>query len=108
LFERNLALDKTKGRDQTNPSLSATLNTGLYAAEYSVGDGGPLAYDSEPWGKIWELLDRFTGLEEFEHPVDHVREPSHFRHTIKDALQRLHEQYRHGQPEDLDGPAQPS
>ncbi|KAK3703977.1 hypothetical protein LTR37_014080 [Vermiconidia calcicola] len=99
-FNRNLQLDKSRGgRDENNPNLSALLCSGLLATEYGVGEGGPLAYESENvWtSEIWELLDRFSSLEAFEHPFGYVRQPAQYRYTLKQVHQRLHDQYRQDQ-----------
>ena len=98
VFERNLAMDKNKGdRDAASPNLSAVFSTGLFAAEYGCGTGGPEAYESDSWSSIWDMLYRFISLDDFEHPRGHVRNPAHYRFPVRTFNQRLMEQHFHDQ-----------
>ena len=79
--------------DKRTPLLSALLNTGLFAAEYSVGTSGPQSYDRVDWSDTWELLNQFTVLDTLQHPFECYRNPAMFRHPLRVLHQRLVEDF---------------
>ncbi|GAB7364322.1 hypothetical protein MBLNU230_g4866t1 [Neophaeotheca triangularis] len=83
-----------------NPSTSAMFKSGLVASEYGVGVGGPLCFETTEqscWSSLWSLLNRFTDLENFEHPQGCLREPHRYRYTLQHIHQRFHEQTMYGE-----------
>jgi hypothetical protein len=87
LFAKELAERKTEDFSARTPHISNLLTTGLSAAEYSVGNSGPLVYEGHSWGKVWELLDKSTQRTHLEHPRGHMRNPA----TLRCPLWKLHE-----------------
>lgn len=87
-FKGNLGLDSTQWKS-TTPSLSSMLSTGLQAGEYSINGSGHLAFLSDPWARICDLLDLFTQPKDAEHPMGHFRNTSLYRHSIQYVNQTL-------------------
>lgn len=97
-LKHNVTIKKGAGKPREkneNPTLSALLNSGLFCADYAVGNEGPLCYAKamQSWSTVLDLLDRFTELSPFEHPTGFLRQPEEYRHTLQAMNQRLHEQY---------------
>ncbi|KAG9693647.1 hypothetical protein KCU95_g3200, partial [Aureobasidium melanogenum] len=77
------------------PSLSALLNSGRFAAEYSVAKVGPLVYGHNVWGEVWRVLNAFAGVDEFEHPAGMKRQPSVYRQPLRALHQQLAQEFHH-------------
>lgn len=88
-FERNQGVRNP----QLMPSITGLLATGLYASEYTVGNGGPAVWDGAQWSEVWHLLDAFTKDQVVEHPAGMFREPSQYRHTVRAMNYRISEEH---------------
>jgi hypothetical protein len=87
LYAKKLAERETGDFPGRSPTISHLLTTGLSAAEYSVGHGGPLVYEGPNWGAVWEFLIKFTQRARLEHPKSHLRDPA----TLRCPLWMMHE-----------------
>lgn len=52
--------------------LSNLFNTGLFVAEYNIGNKRPLVYECYSWGHIWEFLNRFLGPKQLQYPENRI------------------------------------
>ena len=97
-FGRSLSPNSIEGisdREERGPNLSALLSTSLHASQYGVGGGGPLAYHTDrPLSALWQLLDDFASLPDFEHPKGHLRQLHLYRHTVREMHSCLHHHLR--------------
>ena len=77
------------------PLLAELIYTGFNLVDYIVCSGGPSVLDdqSDAWGELWVLLDKFAGVDGFMHPCNYRRRPSNFRVTIQALHQRLVEKH---------------
>jgi hypothetical protein len=91
-FKRN---EGKRNARQPMPSISGLLSTGLYAAEYAIGNGGPAVWDGAEWGEVWKLLDAFATCEQVEHPQGMRRDASQYRHTVRAMNTRTAEEHFH-------------
>jgi hypothetical protein len=89
LFANNLTKNKAEEFTDRTPLLSNLLTSGLFAAEYGVGCGGPLTYDGHSWGQIWEFFHKFTRCGQFQHPLGRIRDPASFRYPLWKLNERL-------------------
>ena len=76
------------------PILSGLLNTGLLAAQYGVGEGGPPALQERTWADMLHKLDQFLSFEDFSHPAGCVRHPADYRYTLRAMNQDLLKEHR--------------
>jgi hypothetical protein len=93
LFASNLRKKKAEEFTDRTPVISAVLNTGLFAAEYGVGKMGPLVYDGDAWGEIWQLLNDFTKPSPLQHPEGYLRDTASFRHPLWKLHTRLTQEH---------------
>lgn len=93
LMASNLTVNKKEDFTDRTPTISCFLDNGLLAAEYAVGNRGPLAYGGNDMGEIWKLLDQFTKpLKEVYHPQNHARDPAKYRCPLWKVHERLVEE----------------
>lgn len=72
------------------PTLGALLNSRFHPAEYTLSNGGPLAFAADIWNDLLDQMDRFTGFDAVEHPRNSgsIREPVTYRHAVQSINQR--------------------
>jgi hypothetical protein len=95
----NLKKDKRYQFTARVPLLSQLLHTGRAISDYVISSCGPLLYsdnEAEGWRQVWELLDRFAGVEPFEYPALITRQPAEYHATIHLLHQRLAEEFNRG------------
>lgn len=98
LFVKNLVISKKTQHSNRTPSVSAVLESGLAASDYTVGASGPLVYGEHRLDALWTLCEKFSQQQSpIEHPKGRFHDPS----AYLIPLSALHE--RHAR-EDLNQP----
>jgi hypothetical protein len=96
LYKLNSAKNKDTEFENRVPLLTELLHTGLIPTDYVISTGGPLVFenDANPWGALWELLNKFSGVSQFAYPADnHCRYPNRYRVTLRELHQCLVNKY---------------
>lgn len=95
IFRDNLAVNHNQGDfDNKTPTLSSLMSTGLFAADYAVGNEGVISTKAGGWRALWNLLHNgFLGLSPLQHPTGFERDPATFRCSMKVANQLLADQH---------------
>ncbi|KAG9568552.1 hypothetical protein KCU71_g2701, partial [Aureobasidium melanogenum] len=99
--ERQRQAFETEAKKETGthtgytPTLSALSNAGKFAGEYGVAACGPLVYEGNMWGEIWQTLDAFTSIDEVRLPLQTSRQPETYRHPLGALHQLLAEEHYH-------------
>lgn len=87
---------KTKGSVNA-PYVSALLKGGRIPGDYSVHEGGASAFAPTEWQGLHALLDQFArGDQPIEHPKGVFRQPSQYRHPLRQIHQRLADEHFDG------------
>jgi hypothetical protein len=92
LYRLNSAKHKVGDFQDRVPLLAELLHTGLIPTDYIISASGPLLFetDADPWGELWVLLNKFTGVDEFTYPNgNYCRRPREYRVTVQELHQRL-------------------
>lgn len=92
LFAENLEVEKATEQISRQPWVSCLLNSGLFAADYVVGNRGPSVYAGNDWCEVWELFDAFATGSQLQFPEGRVRDPALYRCALRDIHERLLEE----------------
>jgi hypothetical protein len=91
LFESNRGKGKEDEFEARVPLLAELLHTGLNPIDYTISTAGPLVFEEEinPWGGLWVLLNKASGVQKFSHPYTCSRDPTNFRVPLQEIHQSL-------------------
>ena len=92
LFAENLKVEKVTKQISRQPWISSLLSSGLFAADYVVGNRGPWVFAGNDWHEVWELFKAFASWSRLQFPEGRVRDPALYRCALRDIHERLLEE----------------